>query len=1201
MKLRFRLAIFVFALTFVLVQIPLAAFAGSTGVINGTLADATTGSPLGGATVSAASPSQTATAKTDATGGFAFLSLSPDTYTVSVEKAGYESLSVVVTVTADQTQRLVLRATTNLKTIGGVRSRPASSLVKPGAVTDSYSVNASTQERVTGLGGGGSLNQAFSALAATPGIFVPSGQNGWSQMAGVTIRGGTHSQIGYEFDGVPVNVGFNAFPGNNLSTLGQQEVQVYTGSAPTNSESQGLSGFVNQVIKTGTYPGFTTLKFSLGSPAFYNQASIEAGGASKSRLFSWFAGILAANQAFRVVDQFNGASRTFPNGYAYDVQPCPTPVTAANANFAACYPSTPGGLGTGPGGFVYAPPNFLSPAYNRDRENIVNLHFGVPHKHDTLRDDIQLLFQTGGIKSDYYSSANDLGVPAYNYPVGNVYTGALAQTLPTNYASLVQKYGFPNALGTQIPATLRDEQQNNQSILKAQYTHNMGNSYVRAYAYSLYSNFLFNAPNGASSPASNAFGEPPDYKLWTHTSGYSAEYTNQLSNAHLFSAQASFSHAPSVRDNSTTWATSTSRAFAVAVDSTNPNSGLCYGIAGAIATPGSCQTGDGQATFITYKAALAGTAPPSLAGLTCGGGACAYYTIENGLRGTNNVVGQDTIAASLSDQWRPSDRLTVDYGVRFHQYHVIGADTTGGARNFWFNAYNQDYCVNATPGNTPISKAGLGIPVTASCASASSGGVTYAPVTMLNSPANYTFNEIEPRIGSTYSLGPNDVLRLSYGRYTQPTPTSFQQYDTHQQNLASYLAPRFYKYGYTGSGHNIPPQSSTNIDFSWEHGFSASDVSMKLTPFYRTTKNELTEFFIDPINQLTSGLPVGSLTTGGVEFQLRKGSFDRQGLSALVSYTYTNSRIKYQSLPGGGSIVSPINNDIKTYNAYTSFCAANASDSRCGSTTATDKSGKSAACFTAAGIPDAACGAGSIANPYWNAPVQALLDPNGSYIPTDPVVATTGLGVNGYNVPHVATFVLNYRRGGFAITPSVQIQGGQRYGAPEANAGIDPGQGCKTLPGSPLAGDPRYPYGAPGGSPYDATSCNAALNAIPNVYTKTFDGIGAFTSPTQLLGSMTLSYDFSKRFGTTLVVSNLINQCFGGSKQAWTNGGPHVCSYESGEISRANAPTGNAYNPGATFEPFAQYPYFGYAGPYTMGVVNPNAPFNVFLSFHARL
>ncbi len=47
----------------------------------------------------------------------------------------------------------------------------------------------------------------------------------------------------------------------------------------------------------------------------------------------------------------------------------------------------------------------------------MNLHVGIPHKDSYLRDDFQLLYVTGGIAAQFYSSANDMGyTPAVGAP-----------------------------------------------------------------------------------------------------------------------------------------------------------------------------------------------------------------------------------------------------------------------------------------------------------------------------------------------------------------------------------------------------------------------------------------------------------------------------------------------------------------------------------------------------------------------------------------------------------------------------------------------------------------------------------------------------------------------------------------------------------------------------------------------------------------
>ena len=129
----------------------------------------------------------------------------------------------------------------------------APGLVRPGTAADVYSVNAQVQSKLAPLGGGGGIDNAYSAIAGVPGAFVPPSQTGWNQP--IFLRGGDFTEIGYELDGVPLNRSLDHIPTTNLSSLGQQQLQVYTGSEPAKAESNGLSGYVNQNVKRGTFSG----------------------------------------------------------------------------------------------------------------------------------------------------------------------------------------------------------------------------------------------------------------------------------------------------------------------------------------------------------------------------------------------------------------------------------------------------------------------------------------------------------------------------------------------------------------------------------------------------------------------------------------------------------------------------------------------------------------------------------------------------------------------------------------------------------------------------------------------------------------------------------------------------------------------------------------------------------------------------------
>lgn len=1196
------------------------ALAGTTGGLSGTVTD-DSGAPIGGASVKVVSASQSASATTDNGGHFSFLSLAPDTYTVSVDKSGYNPVSYAgVTVFADNQQSYALKLNKALKEIAKVSARSAGALVKAGTTSDVYSVNSATAAKVSGLGGGGSLDQAYSAIATMPGAYVPVGQAGWYQA--VYIRGGDYDQVGYEVDGVPVNRAFDNYPSNTASALGQQEVQVYTGANPANSEGQGLSGFINQVIKTGTYPGFATSDLGVGSPIFYHKANIEAGGASPDRMFSYYAGFGGYNQASRYVDNSNGAG--YQNNWGYPIGiPCPAAPTAGYS-YPGCYNEA----GTyEPGWMLMGPYNFYGNELITDRENVVNFHFAIPHHHDGGRDDLQLLWQSSDLKTNPYGAPSEYGsqafynelsnlanygqvttpagspfVPLMNFPVSKVYKGTMNQLFapgaPASSYGAVQTYCFPSAdptvaCGGAIPYTLDDSVDNAVGIVKLQYQKNLSSSaYLRLYGYTVYSNWFNWGPNSASLCCT---GVPVDYELFTHTRGFSGTFADQINSKNLVQLQGSYSSATSTRMNNGTMFNGGGTRIGVLVDSTNPNSGVCYNAAGA---PANC---DKQAAHFNLNQLAAyqasGTALPAVAA-TCGAGPCAWDMVDTGYSGRNNTVQPRFWSASLTDEFDPTDRLHINLGFRFDSYQYIPSNSNREARPFWTNAWNNSYCVDSSIlGAAPVEKPNP----TAACTTL---GATFVPATVTSNSSTQTYTVAQPRVGVTYTVNPLNVLRFSYGKYDQAPNAAFEQYDSLNQNL-----PRsnrnFYTLGFTAPTHPIRPEISYNTDFSWEHQFKGTDMSFKATPFYRQTKDQIQQFYLDIRTNFVSGLNVGAQTSSGIELQLQKGDFSKNGLAALLSYTYTNAYVKYSVASNGTTPVTGINQAIQQYNAWTSACAGGSTASQygqalCGST----GSAVAAPCYTTAGAPiasSAACVAGTIANPYWNAPVQGLYDPSGKYAPYDlfPAAAPGAGGYGSFVAPHVLTLVLNYKHDKFAIAPALQFSGGNRYGYPIAQTGIDPST-CSGFLAGATSGDPRYPYGG-AGSPFDATTCGGGP-AIPNAGSKMFDGVGAYTQPNRFTVSTQMSYDLNPRLSAVLTLANLVDSCSGGTKAAWTNpiGIPQnkICSYGGGYAGVGLPPVGNAYNPAAGVNPMLNVQPFA-RNSYTPGI--GSLPFNAYFDLKIKL
>ncbi len=1186
------------------------ASAGTTGTLSGVISDAATRQPLAGASVTATSPAQTATVATDRSGHFLFLSLAPDTYAVSVTLTGYQPIALNgETVIADATRTLNLTANKALQTIGKVTSRSSTELVKPGTTADVYSVNATQQDKAAGFGGGGNLNSAWSALASVPGVFVQSGQAGYIGAApALSIRGGDYDQIGYEVDGVPVNRSFDNYPSGPVSSLGEQELQVYTGAAPADAEAQGLSGFINQVVKTGASPGSTTLTGDLGGPAYYHKFSLETSGATNDRNFSYYVGVGGYNQDIRYVDQFNGQGVS--GLYGFPIALCTDSLSPAVA--PSCYndgvyngdtgATEAGYAGGGPGGgsFVLGGTSLWSQSSIADRDSVVNLHFGLPHRNGT-KDDVQLLYVNNFIGTTYYSSPNDQGgyalLDALQIPTtvatGLQYNGPTGVPLPANFQQNIVNYGFPQSgiageAGGPIPANLRDSFVNNQGIFKLQYTHALGSTALfRIYGYTYYSDWLNKGPNSENS----LFGIPSvDYELESHTRGLSAAFTDQLAPTDLLNLQVADTIATTLRNNNSQLGNN-GTPFAALVSSANPLSGLCYTSAGV---PVTCASG-GPAAFATLD--QPSSVPAIAPGATCSGAPCEYFVVENGLNATYNTVKPKFFSASLTDQWKPTGKVTVDAGIRLDRFEFDGSNTdTGAARTFWYNAYNLDNCVAAGGASIIARDPGAACPA----------GSTPANFTNPSGSVIEAYEEFQPRIGLTYALDPATVVRANYGRFTQAPDSAYQQYDVLQANAPAELYDNygFQKYGFTTPDHTVVPPTSDNLDFSLEHQFGG-DTSIKISPFLRTTQNQIQLFNLDEATGFTGGLNVGHQTSQGVELELDKGNFSRDGLAAKLSLAYTNSYIKYGPLSNGSSIIDPLNAQIKNYNAYTSFCAKNPAAAPCagGSTV----SGSEAApCYTTAGSADYSCAATSIANPYWDAPVQALLDPNGNYPTFDTFPSGVGSSVAAYGAPYTATLLVQYKHRKFAITPALQFFGGQRYGAPASTLGVAP-DSCTGTVGT-ADGDPRYPYGAAGGSGYDYGTCSilggyaagttnatvtpsgAPTGGIPDPFTGKFDSIGAFVAPAQFALHLQIAYDLSDRISIVANLANVYKNCFGGSKTGFTVAG--ACSY--GLVGGgATGAVGNAYNPGSAIQPYVLTPY--------EPDFNSSNPFGIFVSARVKL
>jgi hypothetical protein len=1159
--------------------IALPAEAGTTGGLRGRVVDQATGAGIAAAAVTVVSPTQTATMQTNGNGEFAFISLSPDTYTVSAERAGYDPVSASgISVFADQVQTVgTFSLAKILKTIGTVRSRASGGLVRPGTTSDVYSVNAATQAAAAAVGGPGSLNQAYSAVATTPGANVPQGQQGWNQL--VYIRGGDYSDVANELDGIPVQRASDYAPITTLASLGSQEVQTYTGGTPPSAEASGLSGFINQVIKTGVFPGYEEVRAGVGSPTFYHQFSFEASGATNNRNFTYYIALGGENQDYRYSDQFNGASNPL---FFYPLS----------------VPSNNGTVYDGSSPAYFSPGQSYAIANTTERDSIANFHFALPHKDGLLKDDIQLLFVNSDVQSQFYSSPNDLGglgllgnaVGTPTFTDEYVYNGPLYAT--PNPANIGIAVSPSSATHTPFDGLLgpnqRDADDHQASILKLQYQKNFSpSSYLRIFGYSEYNTWFINGPVSAFT----AFGgEIQDYEVHGNDYGVTANYANQLSDKNLLTATASYlTQKLETYSGDTYQGAITTNLVDAKGNCYSPSTGLyascyapIYNANGTINPSGGLNSyglfGTPATGFPGQSLTLPITAPAGSPALVNGAG---WVVTNNGQFAQIDEITPFYSAASLADQWHPNDRLLVNAGLRVENFTYRLDDTVSGypARQFWFNAYDREYSfgTSATSVAQCTDSAGdLGVdPLTGAslCTPGTNADLVNA------SPRTVSFTAYEPRISSTYTLNPDTVLRASYGRYAAPAPTSYQQYNVVQQDLPTFIG-QFLPYGFNTPFHESRPSYSNNYDLSLEKHLRGTDVSFKLTPFYRSTQDQLANIPIGTQGVL-DGLNVGSQRNYGVEFQLRKGDFDRDGFAGLLSYTFTRSRVHYNNFGAGNTNeIDNLNDYIRNYNAYTSACATQQNTKNCGTTSGGVLASPCYVNPPTGSVADPACVADgvypAIANPYYSMPLQPLMDRNGEYTPYD-ILPSPFQGANGYETPDVVTMVLNYKRAKFSVTPSLTFSSGSFYGSPLVYPGYDP-LSCSAVTAGTAA---------------DTTSCASYL-FIPDKYSGKFDSFGAFREPTRLTTNLQFGYAASRAVSFTLTMTGITDTCYQ-RHYAWDS--TSTCVYAQ-LASNLLAPAGNF-----VADPPIQlkYPYGSWYNNSQTGFVGQKLPFNAFLSADIRL
>src|SRR5581483_2167665 len=281
---------------------PARAAEATTGIIAGSVVDAK-GAPLAGARVTAASPSGRYEETTDAHGAFALLGVSPDTYTVSVQRTGYRTVvRSGITVLPGQTARATFELAPALQTIGRVSAvtnaftvgTPSDVFTVSGAAARAYPAPANPSGLANYTAG-----TVQGAIANVPGIDL-------DPFANAILRGTKVSDAVFDYDSVPIPQGLIAEPGGNvigaqMPTTGIASTTVALAGYQSESDN-ALGGVVNEIAAVGTYPARTTLELGNGIGSDYHFANLQLLGATPDLRWRYALAATSGSEYFRYGD-----------------------------------------------------------------------------------------------------------------------------------------------------------------------------------------------------------------------------------------------------------------------------------------------------------------------------------------------------------------------------------------------------------------------------------------------------------------------------------------------------------------------------------------------------------------------------------------------------------------------------------------------------------------------------------------------------------------------------------------------------------------------------------------------------------------------------------------------------------------------------------------------------------------------------------
>jgi len=838
---------FALALSFLLCSMPSAFAQTVTGTLQGTVVAGQANTKLAGVAVSAVAPSGRYSATTDQNGFFTINGVTPDTYTVSFSRAGYETFALQgVTVN----QGAIANASTvlngSLTRIGRTQSRSTTGAFQPSQTTDQYNVGVAQIDTTLGKSGG---NNEANLLAAVPGASFDA--TGYP-----VLRGGREYEEGFQYEGIDYTDAFTHQFVNSLILNGAGNFQVSPGAGDASIGNAG-TGAINVIAKRGTNPHFGQLEASVMSGRYQHEARGEYGWAAPNGRYSDYASTFFERDAYQYGDVgsnpllIGAALNGRANQWANDVLN-----------------------------------NFV---YKFGKDNNQSLQFFYQNTQFNLHLGYGILPGTLPFKdNDPFTLANP-GVPGLS-------AAQLQAVMPftPGQRSLTDRIG---ALGD--GRSISNGTQPNETV-KLQYSANLGaTAFITGKFYRVNNVELFDIPFNGTSTIPN--GDRQGFQGGQRT-GFALDGTKQIGSKNLVGFGGKYEFlSPLLGYLSAANGVATYAGFANSLEAADFfTPGSCPSFYRAVIGNGANSCGYVTNYFTPYR--VAGSVACSAAALNTP--ACPE-AVQLPLANVVTSATRQDWALYLKDTYSPTDRLKLDLGVRLDAvnwrygdcsiYRCLPTsytlDSSGMPTNFQFN-----YDADTKAPRVLQPRAAISFQATRNDAIRFSYGrsVQFAPmasveVTPLRSNFN-PFNNIPSRDPLTGTQAQFCSVAVQINPAFQNAPCANYGDQLYWEDLTALAGIPVTP---------LKPVTFNNFDFSYSRLFP-HQVAMKITPFFNKSVNNIAttstqlvqngapvfDALGNPVLGPTVNTNLGKSQATGVEFLLTKEA--AYGLSGSLSLTYQN-------------------------------------------------------------------------------------------------------------------------------------------------------------------------------------------------------------------------------------------------------------------------------------------------------------------------